>query len=88
MNTTFLEAEVQFFKENAQRFAQKYPGKFLLVKGRKILGAFDSHDDAVSEGAKRFPPGSEFLVRSALDPDDPVFDNVKLIHGIPLTCPS
>ena len=82
-----LVVERQFLKENAERLRKKHPGRFLLIKGRRVHGAFASHDEAVSAGVKRFPAHQPFLVRSVEDVSDPVLDNIALSQGIPLSCP-
>lgn len=57
-----LEEERQFYAENLASWLGQYPGKFVLVKGRELAGAFDTSAEALAEGARRF--GLEpFLVR-------------------------
>lgn len=83
-----LEAERTFLQQNAHRFRRKYPKKFLLIKGTKLIGTYDTHDDAVSAAVKRYQPDEPVLVRPADNPDDPVLDNLALSLGIPISCPS
>ncbi len=57
-----LDAERQFYSENLAQWLGQYPGKFVLVKGQELIGAFDTAEEALAEGARRF--GLEpFLVR-------------------------
>ena len=88
MALELLETERTYLKRNAKRFRKKYRGKFLLIQGEEVLGAYPSHDEAVSAGVSRFPPDVPFLVRPADNPEDPVLDNIALSHGIPISCPS
>jgi hypothetical protein len=57
-----LEEERQFYAENLATWLPQYPGKYVLVKGRQLVGAFDTNDEALAEGARRFGLGP-FLVR-------------------------
>lgn len=57
-----LEQELAFYEEHRAEWLVKHPGKFVLVKSRELIGAFDDEDDALSEGARRFGLES-FLVR-------------------------
>jgi hypothetical protein len=57
-----LETERQFYSENLATWLTQHPGKHVLVKGRELIGAFDTNEEALSEGARHF--GLEpFLVR-------------------------
>jgi hypothetical protein len=57
-----LETERKFFAENQEQWKTAHPGKFVLVKGNKLVGTFNRAEDAVSEGARLFKAES-FLVR-------------------------
>ena len=58
-----LAEERQFFSEHQSEWRKTHAGKFVLVKGRELIGTFNRAEDAVAEGARRF--GQEpFLVRS------------------------
>ena len=48
---------------------QEYPGKYLLIKGAQVFGAFETYEEGVKEGACAFGVGP-FLVRSVLHPED------------------
>lgn len=57
-----LEEERQFYAENLANWLGQYPGKFVLVKGRELIGTFDTNEEALAEGARRFGL-APFLVR-------------------------
>jgi len=57
-----LEVERQFFDEHAEQLRSQYAGKFVVIKLQEIVGAFDTMDEALAEGARRFGLDS-FLVR-------------------------
>jgi hypothetical protein len=57
-----LDQERQFYSENLGRWLTQHAGKFVLVKGEELIGAYDTYEDALAEGARRFGLQS-FLVR-------------------------
>lgn len=64
-----LQVEREFFKANQAEWIKIHSGKFVLVKGEKLIGVFDSDQKAVAEGLRLF--GSEsFLVRGVDEQDE------------------
>lgn len=59
-----LEQEKNFYNENRSLWMVQYPDKFLLIKGDRLIGAYDTEDEALSEGARNFGLTS-FLVRKS-----------------------
>ena len=58
-----LAEEREYFSEHQSEWREAHAGKFVLVKGRELVGTFNRAEDAITEGARRF--GEEpFLVRS------------------------
>lgn len=49
-----LEAELSFFEKAKGELLKNHDGKFALIKGEEFCGAFDTPDNAYSEGVKRF----------------------------------
>lgn len=86
--TNLLTVEREYLKENQEALRKEHPGKYLLIKGTEVRGAYETQDEAIAAGVRMFPePGATFLVRSVEDVSDPVFRNPALSIGIPLTCP-
>lgn len=75
-----LETEIKFFRKNQEDWIKKYPGKFVLVKGEKLIGVYTSEDEALAEGARHFGLTS-FLIRNVND-DDRVVHIPALTLGI------
>jgi len=64
-----LKTEREFFKANQADWIKAHSGKFVLVKGEKLIGVFDNDKNAVAEGLRLF--GSEsFLVRGVGEKDE------------------
>ena len=49
-----LETEWRFFEANRERLVAKGEGKFVLIRGRKIIGLYESKWDAIEQGYERF----------------------------------
>jgi hypothetical protein len=57
-----LDQEIKYYDENRTDWLSRYPDKYVLVKGRQLIGAFDTITEALAEGARRFGLDN-FLVR-------------------------
>jgi hypothetical protein len=66
-----LETEWNFFQNNRERFVGEAEGKFVLIRGRRTYGYFESERDALDAGYRRFgqPP---FLVKRVLRVEVPI----------------
>ena len=60
--TKVLELELEYYHTHLDELLEESPGKFALIKADKLIGAFDTNEEALSEGARRFGLES-FLVR-------------------------
>ena len=78
---TVLVEETEFFEQDRDKFLEEHPNQYLLIKGRKLVGSFDTQTQAVDEGIRLFCAGP-FLVRKAGE-DAPVLLNPALYLGIP-----
>jgi hypothetical protein len=81
-----LARERAYLRDNHEKLSREYPGKYLLIKDEEVHGAFDSEDEGVSGGIRKFPTARSFLVRHVDQVEDPVLSNPALSLGIPLTC--
>lgn len=64
-NESTLREELEFFSEALPQLLESAPSKFALIKGRNLIGTYDTDIDAINEGAKRYGV-SGFLVREIL----------------------
>ena len=60
-----LEEERRFYDENASEWLKTYANRFVVVKERELVGVFNTLDEALATGARRFGLQS-FLVRQVL----------------------
>jgi len=75
-----LSTELAFFEEKRDEWLRVYLNKYVVVKGRELLGSFDTLEAAFNAGmvAYGMPP---FLVKQVL-PEDPVVRVPALTLGL------
>lgn len=78
-----LAAERAFLKRNIADLAERYPGRYLLIKGEEVHGAFETYDAGIDAGVRAFGSGP-FLVRSVADPEPETLMIPTLTVGVPL----
>ena len=61
-----LEQEIKTYKTNKDNLLSDRKGRFVLIKGDKIIADFETYGDALEDGYQRF--GNEaFLVKEVRD---------------------
>ena len=63
-NVAVLDVEEKYYDEHFEEFKKNYPERFLLIKGRELVGDFGAEDESVDAGVNLFGKGP-FLVRRA-----------------------
>lgn len=63
-----LEKEFDFFLSNRKELVKKYKGKYIAIKGHKVLGAYNSMPEAVEETSKNEELGT-FLIQECKPSD-------------------
>lgn len=64
-----LEKEFQYYIDNQEQLVKKYNGKFIVIKGDSVIGAYESHSEAYQEALKKNEIGS-FLIQHCLPGED------------------
>ena len=49
---TNLEKEFQYYIDNQEELVREYNGKFIVIKGQEIIGAYDSEMEAIEKTSK------------------------------------
>jgi hypothetical protein len=57
-----LEKEFKYYLDNQENLVRNYNGKFIVIKNRKVIGAYDSELEAVERTAEKHKLGT-FLVQ-------------------------
>jgi hypothetical protein len=76
-----IEDEIRFYYANKPGLLATYRGRYVLIKGARILGVFDSHDAAVVEGLRIVGPMS-FLVKHVMEAAPVRFSTLDLGPGL------
>lgn len=65
-----LDIELAFYEEQRADLLARHAGMFALVKGRELIGVFNTIEEALGEGARRFGLDS-YLIRqvAATEPE-------------------
>ena len=58
-----LKAEFEYYLENQDRFVEDYDGKFIVIKGSEVIGAYDKAIEAVRAGEAQGHQIGTFLVQ-------------------------
>ena len=61
MNTP-LQKSFEFYLDNQKELVKKFNGKFIVIKGEKVIGAYDDEVAAINETCKKHALGT-FLVQ-------------------------
>ena len=64
-----LDEEFQYFLDNQEALVEKYPDKVLVIVGLEVVGAYDSHQEAVSEALKQYERGTFLVQQCKSGPD-------------------
>jgi len=75
-----LEKELERYTKMKPELLKNHKDKFVLIRGEEFIGAYDSAENAYTEGVKRF--GREpFLVKKVTEQEE-VYRNQALALGL------
>lgn len=75
-----LEQEIETFERHRAELVGRARGDFVLIKGERIVGIFDSEIDAINRGYEEFG-NVPFLVQQILEIDIPLqFTSLDFRH--------
>ena len=66
---TMLEIEFEYYLANQNELVEKYNGKFIVIKGKSVIGVYNSHSEAYNETQKTEVLGT-FLIQHCLPGTD------------------
>jgi hypothetical protein len=76
-----LEKERQVFSDRHAELVSRCLGQFVLIKDQEVIGAFNTMDEALTEGARRFGL-QPFLARQVTESINETIDIPALTLGI------
>ncbi len=59
---TGLSKEFEFYKSHQNELVKKYKHKFIVIKDKAVIGAYNSYEEAVTESIKEHELGT-FLIQ-------------------------
>ena len=69
--TTSLETELRTFRSRRDELVGRAKGKYVLIKGDRVVGFFEDQTDAITNGFQEFG-NTAFLVKLITDVDVPL----------------
>lgn len=69
-----LKEEFQFYLDHQNELLLKYKGKFVVIVGNSVVGAYRSFKEAVLRSAKKYALGT-FLVQECTEGDEAYTDH-------------
>ncbi|MDP3724613.1 MAG: hypothetical protein Q8R11_03195 [bacterium] len=60
-----LDKEYQYFEDNRAALLKQYRGKLIVIKGKGVIGAYDSETEAYEDTVKKHKLGT-FLIQLCL----------------------
>lgn len=80
MGSLKLSSELDFYKRNKSRFVKNFTNKFLVVKNDKLLGAYETEQEAYQAGISEY--GNEpFLIKKAQKDEPLSISTANLINA-------
>ena len=76
-----LEKERQYFSEHHAELLSRHQGKVVLIKDDQLIGAFNTIEEALGEGARRFGL-KPFLVREVTATEEKEINIPALTLGL------
>ena len=61
MTKAALSKELDYYIAHQSELVEKYDGRYVVIVGKKIVGVFDSIDQAISSASEKYQLG-KFLV--------------------------
>jgi glutathione peroxidase-family protein len=63
MDTTQLERNFEFYRDNQEKLFEQYPGRFLLIHDCAVVGSFENQIDAFETGKRDYAEGAFLVIR-------------------------
>ena len=57
-----LEKEFKYYIENQKELVQKYEGKYIVIRGEKVVGSYNTEAEAYGKSIKKYELGT-FMIQ-------------------------
>ena len=75
-----LETGIEYFEKHKAKLLSDHEGKFVVILGEQLLGAYDTVENAYNAGIQAFGD-RQFLVRKVTSAEQNL-TNLALLHGL------
>ncbi len=76
------EDDFKYFLDNQEELIKKYPNKFLVIKNKSVIGAFDDQVTAYTETTKSHKPGSFIIQHASKNSTDTQVFHSRVISAV------
>ena len=78
-----LEQEFHYYLAYKDKLVEQYNGKYIVIQGTEVLGAYDEELEAVQEALKQgLEPGKFFVKKCEKDPEVQVFHSRVRVENV------
>ena len=67
-----LKDDFEYYLDHQSEFAEKYEGKYIVIKNRRVLGTYDDEMEAVEKTARKHELGTFLVQECSSDPDSTI----------------
>ena len=67
-----LKDEFEYYLEHQSELAEKYEGKYIVIKNKKVIGDYDDQISAIETTAKEHDLGTFLVQKCDPDPDSTI----------------
>lgn len=64
-----IEDDTAYYFQVRLELLARYLGRFVLIRDRRLVGAYGTYDEALADAVARFGPDYLGLIRQVLDPE-------------------
>lgn len=75
-----LEREYVFYKEHIRDLTVQYLGKYIVIVGEEVTGAYDDQASAYSAAIKEYPLGTFLIQEITKDPNQAIQRFTSLVY--------
>lgn len=66
-----LGQELEFFESQREEFLKTYKDRFVLIKGKKLIGSYTTEEEAYQAGVEKFE-NTPFFIRKVTEKDESI----------------
>lgn len=77
MDNDLLKEDFKYYIENHSGIVKEYLDKFIIIKDKKIVGSYDTLEEAVSEASKKYELGT-FIIQQC---NKNIEDSTQVFHS-------